>query len=461
MSTKRHKVICLNAAFLIISLLQVSCNKYLDKKPSQNLAVPSTLDDLQAVLDNQELNSNGCKLPEFVSDNYYLTTAAWNNLQVDLRKNYIWANDANFSNTYTGLYGQPYTAIYQANFVLDLLPGINYNIDESSKFNSIKGTALFYRAFMYHELSQVFCKSYSATVASDPGLVLRKTSDVTTNLSRSSVQETYDLIISDLKNAVDLLPVTSQYNTRPNKSAAYGLISRVYLTMRDYTNAEKYADSALGLTDTLLDYNLLTPSGNPVLPADPLTNPEILYQSSNRLVEIFNPSHIAIVDSNLYQSYNVNDWRKSIYFGLNSNGSAFWKGSYYTITDYAIFDGIVIDEMYLNRAECRARNGNATGAMNDLNALLRKRYKTGTFTDLTATDANDALNKVLVERRKELAFRGLRWSDLRRLNQEGANITLKRIVNNVTYTIPPNDLRWILLIPDVEISRSGIAQNQR
>lgn len=457
MSTKRHKIIYI----LIIALLQFSCNKYLDKKPSQSLAVPSTLDDLQAVLDNQVANSYGCKLPEFVSDNYYLTTVTWNNLPTDLRKNYIWANDATFSNTYTGLYGQPYTAIYQANFVLDLLPDIKYNTDEISKYNSIKGTALFYRSFMYHGLSQVFCKPYSTTAASEPGLVLRKTSDVTVSLNRSTVQETYDLIIADLKSAAELLPVTSQYNTRPNKSAAYGLMSRVYLSMRDYTNAEKYAEAALGLTDTLLNYNSLTPSGNPVLPTDPLTNPEILYQSSNRLAEIFNPSNIAIVDSNLYQSYSANDWRKSIYFGLNSNGSAYWKGSYYTITTYAIFDGIVTDEMYLNRAECRARNGNGAGAMNDLNALLRMRYKTGTFTDLTAVDANDALNKVLVERRKELAFRGLRWSDLRRFNQEGAGITLKRIVNNNTYTISPNDLRWVLLIPEVEINRSGISQNQR
>jgi hypothetical protein len=60
-----------------------------------------------------------------------------------------------------------------------------------------------------------------------------------------------------------------------------------------------------------------------------------------------------------------------------------------------------------------------------------------------------------------LLFRNLRWSDLRRFNLEGANITLKRIINGTSYTLPPNDLRWVLLIPDLETSRSGIPQNPR
>ncbi len=69
------------------------------------------------------------------------------------------------------------------------------------------------------------------------------------------------------------------------------------------------------------------------------------------------------------------------------------------------------------------------------------------YSVLIAIDAEEAKVKVLQERRKELIFRGTRWSDLRRLNLEGAGIGLNRIINGVTYTLPPNDARWVMLIP--------------
>ena len=353
MGNKRFHSIYITMVSVIMLLLQVSCNKYLDKKPAQNLAVPSTLEDLQAVQDNQRSNGNSCPLPEFVADNYYLNTSSWNNLPEDLRNNYIWANNAVITNNGAVVWGDPYAAIYESNFVLELLPKIKISEADGSKYNSIKGTALFYRSIIFYDLAQVFCKPYSSTASTDLGIILRTTSEVTASISRSTVQETYDKIISDLKIAIELLPNTNLYKTRPNKTAAYGLLSRVYLSMRDYSNAENYANAALGLSDTLLNYNSLTPSGNPVLPADPLANPEIAYISTTRTSEVFNIGHVAIVDSVLYQSYSTNDLRRVVYFGLNSNGTAFWKGSYYTINDYSIFNGIVNDEIYLIRAECR------------------------------------------------------------------------------------------------------------
>jgi hypothetical protein len=72
-----------------------------------------------------------------------------------------------------------------------------------------------------------------------------------------------------------------------------------------------------------------------------------------------------------------------------------------------------------------------------------------------------ALDTVLAERRKELAFRGIRWSDLRRLNQEDWNITLTRNLNGTPYTLPPNSKLYTLPIPPDVIQESGIAQNPR
>jgi len=84
------------------------------------------------------------------------------------------------------------------------------------------------------------------------------------------------------------------------------------------------------------------------------------------------------------------------------------------------------------------------------------------FPTYTATSANNALGQILAERRKELCFRGIRWSDLRRLNQDPTYaVTLQRLLNGTTYTLPANDLRYTLLIPLDEIQISGLQQNPR
>lgn len=73
---------------------------------------------------------------------------------------------------------------------------------------------------------------------------------------------------------------------------------------------------------------------------------------------------------------------------------------------------------------------------------------------LTASDEEAALELILNERRKELPFRGLRWSDLRRLNKEGYNITLQRKLDK-NYILPPNDRRYVLPIPHTVLNLNG------
>jgi hypothetical protein len=124
--------------------------------------------------------------------------------------------------------------------------------------------------------------------------------------------------------------------------------------------------------------------------------------------------------------------------------------------------------MYLIRAECLARGGDKTAAMNDLNTLLRARWAkdpiTGAslYVDQTAIDADNALRIILNERRKELVLRATRWIDLRRLNQDPRfAITLTRNIAGQIYTLPPNDKKYVYPIPDNEIRLSGLQQNPR
>src|SRR5690606_71495 len=126
------------------------------------------------------------------------------------------------------------------------------------------------------------------------------------------------------------------------------------------------------------------------------------------------------------------------------NGSSGFQGSYDgNYASYISFDGITTDEMYLIRAEAYARTNKIAESLTDLNTLLLKRYATGTFPGYESMDQTALISLIKDERRKELVYRGLRWSDLRRYNLENDNITLTRVIGGVAYTLPPNDLRWV------------------
>lgn len=447
-----------NKYFLLLAgcLILGSCNKYLDKKADRSLVVPSTLKDLQMLLDRVDaMSERNSPLMEIAADDYYITTADWKALaDPEIRASYIWGANASFMNSWRMPYQSP---IYYCNVVLDQLPRIKHSDQVTA--DAIKGAALFIRALAYQNLSDVYCRSYTNSAATDPGLVLRLDAEIEKPSVRSTVQQTYDQLIQDFKTAAGLLPDQAIFPTRPIRAAAYGALARTYLSMRDYTNAAKYADMYLQLMSTLIDYNTLVPVG--AIPV-PSFNVETAYYSNAWVTSLPVPPQVKM-DTTLLASYAADDLRKQVFFKKNADGSYYFQGAYSgSAWPMQIFTGITTDEQLLIRAECAARAGNKDAAMSDLNNLLVKRWKTGSFVALTATNAADALTKVLAERRKELVFRGLRWSDLRRLNLEGANITLKRIIDGTTYTLPPNDLRWVFLIPrEVMAAAPQLEQNPR
>ena len=119
-------------------------------------------------------------------------------------------------------------------------------------------------------------------------------------------------------------------------------------------------------------------------------------------------------------------------------------------------------EFYLTKAECLARNGSVTEAISTLNKLLITRYKTGSYTPVSVTDQQEALSIILLERRKELLFRGIRWTDLRRLNLEASTaVTIYRKLNGTSYKLEPNSPNYTLPVADDVIQLSNIPQNMR
>jgi hypothetical protein len=436
-----------------------SCKKFLDAKSDASLVIPSSLDDLQKLLDNNMfMNTIGGGSGEASADNYYLTYTDWNSLSDGGRDLYIWGDEIFFDLLQNEWAGN-YNTVNRANIVLDYLNKITVDSNQTAQFKNVKGSALLFRAKAFYHLLQSFCKAWDAATAQDDlGICLRLDPDFNSPSARASVKDSYDQLLTDLKQACSLLPVTPQYKTRPSKPAAYALLSKTYLAMRNYSMAGLYADSCLQLYNSLMNYNA-DPSIAPTASFPfSLFNAETIWYTTSNTPSPLSQSK-AKVDSALYNSYDINDLRRSLFFKNNTDGSQAFKGSY--THNSALFTGIATDEIYLIRAECNARSGNATEALNDLNTVLSKRWKANTFVSITATDANDALNKILTERRKELLFRDIRWSDIKRLNSEGANITITRNLNNQIYELSPGDNRYALPLPKKVIDLTGMPQNPR
>jgi len=448
-------IIKLTIIFSVLLILFCRCEKYLDIKPDKTLAVPKSASDLQAMLDRvQVMNAGYSGLGEISSDNYYLTYSVWQSFSVEeYRDNYIWKPVPVFSNQWSSTY----TTVFYANTVVEELADLKIDRNEAQK---LEGSARFFRAYAFLHLAQIFAKPYNKnTENTDLGVVLRLSADINKTYERSTLKETYDQILEDLKAAAFLLPDKREvYATRPTKAAAYGALSRTYLSMRDYNNALLYADSCLALWPDLLNYNGV--ENTEQYPFEPFNKEVIFFSRMNGQSNLV-PNN-ANVDSTLYQAYLESDLRKTLFFNKKADGSIMFTGNYAAVGGGNEFNGITSAEILLTRAECMLRIGNEIDACKDLVKFINNRYANsdGNF-DLDNMSKEELLLFTLNERRKELIFRGLRWIDLRRLSfEDGFDIQLERLLNEKEYHLSKQDLQiFAHLIPLEVIERSDIQQN--
>jgi len=420
----------------------ISCEKLLDEKPDGKLAVPETLDDLEAILGNTALmNNTRLGLGEASADNYSLTTELWNGLGTGDKQIYVWGDDiAPEAESLSSTWFMCYRAIYYANTVLEVLASRKDSQD--ARIDFIKGKALFTRAFYYLVLTTTWCPAYDDASADKPvGIPLRLDSDFNVPSQRATLRQCYLRIEEDIKMASDLLPTAVNSPVSPIKAAAFALLSRMYLAMGDYEQALSAAESCLVLKNMLMDYNNSEDATYPF----PYDNPEVLF-SSWGCVGVLAYGIAYGVDTTLYQSYANLDQRKALFFKLNADATIRFRGSYFGGSNP--FTGLAIDEVMLNKAECLIRAGENVKGIETLNELLRNRYDKNYQLPQASLDKQD-LNVVLAERRKELIFRDIRWMDLKRLNKEkGLETILTRKIGDETFELLPNSERYIMPLPE-------------
>lgn len=384
---------------LVLSCISASCEKdFLDKKPDNALLVPKTLEDLRALLDNSNTIMNYAPfLSVFGTDDFYMTDNGFTSASSDVQNSYTWAAEIYLPTSAVTDWNRMYQQVFYANVVMDGLKDVKKEAASQTEFKQLKGSALFYRAFAFYHLAQQFAAPYRANSADQTlGIPIRLLADVNIVSGRGTLKQTYSQIVLDLEEALELLPVKGAFKTRPGKAAVLAMLARVYQTMEDYERAGEYATACLQLNTSLTDYNTLAVAGaRPFPPALPDGNDEVLFYCI--MVNSGLTSALSGVDPELYRSYAPNDLRKVAYFTDKGNGLINFKGSYTGTAN--IFAGLAIDEVYLIRAESYARAGQTGKAMQDLNTLLQKRWKTGTFVPLSSQNADDALKMILTERR--------------------------------------------------------------
>jgi len=435
-----------------------ACRKYVEISPVNVRELKYTKDYQGLLYNSFQLTEKNYLYPVYASDEVWTADGAvWqNNLNINAGYAYCWLPKIWSETQEDQDWASQYTLIYNTNIIVNEVMSSEGGTD-ADKIKAYS-EALVHRAYAYYTLVNMYAKQYDpATATTDPGVPVVLQANFTSSLKRVTVAGVYDQIINDLQTALPNLSPTPEVITNPSKAAVYAILSRVYLNQRDFIKAGSYADSALQLKNTLVDLNAY--ATNPTAYPAKLNDPENIFSKtvngfltgvplSNDLVNLFD---------------QTNDLRYTLFTkaGADIPASNFTNRGYYKhrLVNQGIYVGPKVPEMMLIKAECEARAGNTSSSVAILNALRRKRFTTAGYTDLTATDPQQALQLVITERRKELMGTGARWFDQRRLQKDNGFIsTVNRLFKGVTYTLAPGSNeytfaiadKYILLNPEIE-----------
>lgn len=314
-----------------------------------------------------------------------------------------------------------YTALYEilaaVNNVINAVPALpNATQDEKDR---LIGQALGLRAMIHFDLVRLYAQPYSFTDdASHIGIVvLTETPAPFEFNNRSSVQDAYNLIISDLERAIDLLDGGTFDPAFINAVNARALLSRVLLYQGEWARVVTLSNQVIGSSATEL-----APTDEFVeMWENDYTRREFLLRldgSANALYSLSSTwgnraadsRPVLTVTSDAINLYDPNDIR-----GLRDGGliqpivdgadTLYATQKYPEPRTQEPNDvGVIrLAEVYLNRAEAYAELGRPSPAREDVNTI---RQRADPSAERVMASGDELLRLILEERRKELAFEG-------------------------------------------------------
>ncbi|TVQ11284.1 MAG: RagB/SusD family nutrient uptake outer membrane protein [Balneolaceae bacterium] len=362
-----------------------------------------------------------------------------------------------------------YLGINDINTVIKHVPNVTA-MPEAERIR-IEAEMLFLRALAYHDLVKVYAYEPNKIVGGwDRGVILRleptETIDAADFKSRATVLEVYNQIEADLLRSISLF---QQHNgTGPffaNRAAAHALLARVYLYWERWGDAIEQATAAIANTDRTVVGSAAVAS---MFTLGPAPNPESLFELRMTVSESLGVnvalsaaltplSHYDLIPSQEFlATLAPEDARNAIYQSdlANFPNMPPARGGHRYVTKYQGYVGthtdniplIRISEVYLTRAEAYAERGNAGDAALALADLNRIRTNRG-LAALGAAPAN-LVAEILLERRRELAFEGHRWHDIKR---KGLDLVKPAVTNTPTLFYNEN-IQFLARIPITEVA---------
>jgi hypothetical protein len=493
---------------MMVALLISSCDKFLEEQPSKTTSlVVNTTAQINALLDSYVSFYSEENRVQIFSDDYGLTVDLYNGGRgpFNVMANFFFTfwDTEYIPDLSDSFWNGEYRKIFTANLALSNLSRVTGTDEEKAV---IRADAHFIRAYSYWVLANTYCLPYTDANKNEMGLPIKTETAFDTPMERQTLERTYQQIEADLAEALKT-PVTLTQSGRPrhwraSKAGVNAFAARYYLNRNNNAKAIEYANLALAEYSTLVDYNtemkygrdqnITINSGTPQAQTVTLKYPythdntdqtdmipwkEFLYfrtltygswwyVPSLELLNLYDKTNDLRYTYNIVESYSYD--RGMIKPAYDYPGYIFFFKD-------KIPSGPTVAEVLLIKAEAQARSNDAGGAMATLNILRAKRMKPGAWVNLTATGKDDAIKKVLEERRREMPF-VQRWFDIRRYNNNddpNDDVTLTRTfypfnASNVlfnepvkTYSLPKNSRRFAAPIPRTEIisSNGAIKQN--
>lgn len=416
---------------IIIATFFACSDDFLDKEPTVNSSVEiETVEDLDKVFNaSSYLMQDPVNI--FSTDNAGVPVDLFdegNNLfSPPALQNYLWSTSVNESSDAT--WAWYYNTIWEANLAINLIANNEVSGDEGLKRN-VKAEAHYKRASSLFELALFYNLYPNAANADEKGLVLRLGTSFSESQTRATLGETFAQIEADLEEALKHTQNELVYN-RATKPTINAFAAQYYLYRGNYEKAEQYATAALNEHSTMIDFSTS-------ITALPANSDGVVYPSTSNIsafsslaLEFFEDQYIFKISSNraentspsqeLLDLYDAKDLRNVFfvkdYFKKNSISGNPWYG-YIVFGGGYILTGTSVAEMYLTRAECKARKGDLNGAMADLEMVRVNRFHTEDYIALPVPADNKATVETIIdERRREFPF-SRRWMDIKRLNND-------------------------------------------